>query len=60
MTEDNLDPYRGANENLYDEFARQFRLACKGSNSPNDKIWQKELKNRMKLLDIRLKGLGEE
>jgi hypothetical protein len=59
MTEDNLDPYRKANQDLYDETAKQFREACKNP-SIYQTGWRKELKQRMKLLDLRLKGLGED
>jgi len=63
MVEDNLDGYRKANQDLYDRTAEQYRIACqnpdfKGTHS--GRVWRKELKERMKLLDFRFKGLGEE
>lgn len=61
MVEDNLDDYRKANQNYYDDLAAQFRTACLGKpRTPSVRRWQKELKERMKLLDFRFKGLGEE
>lgn len=60
INEDNLDEYCKANQELYDELANQFREACRGSDYPHDKVWQKELKERMRCLDLRFKGLGKE
>jgi len=55
ITEDNLDSYREANQELYDITASQYRAACQQHGNK----WKIELKERMKLLDFRLKGLGE-
>jgi hypothetical protein len=67
MTDDNLDSYREANYTLYDETAQKYANAV--YQAKHQPLYQmrtrfrnavKQHKEEMKLLDFRLKGLGEE
>jgi hypothetical protein len=54
------DPYIEANQNMYDDFANQFRIACCQDQTKNTRYWLKTIKERMKVIDARLATTGEQ